>query len=84
LDTELRKREQALVTAGRPLPEDEKIKELKAALTKASRPILTDPALVQLRQDVEVSTKQIANRRLTGAQDLTWALLNTPSFLFNR
>ncbi|MBL9167245.1 MAG: DUF1549 domain-containing protein [Verrucomicrobiales bacterium] len=84
LDTELKKREQALVTASKPVPEDEKIKELKSALTKASRPIQTDPALVQLRQDVEVSSKQIANKRLTGAQDLTWALLNTPSFLFNR
>ena len=27
---------------------------------------------------------QAADRRLTGVQDLAWALVNTPAFLFNR
>jgi len=26
----------------------------------------------------------VANERLTAAQDLTWALINSPAFLFNR
>ena len=30
------------------------------------------------------SKTQMANVRLTGAQDLVWALVNTPAFLFNR
>ena len=83
-DAELRLREQALVVARSPLPSDAKAKELKAELARVSKPVSTDPALVQLRQDIEASARQITNKRLTAAQDLTWALINTPSFLFNR
>ena len=42
-----------------------------------------DPKLVQIRQDVKQSEAQVASKRLTGVQDLTWALINTPAFLFN-
>ena len=83
-DPELRRLQQGLVTARKPLPTDQKINDYRAALTKASRPIFTDAALAQLRQDAELSARQMANRRLTSTQDLAWALINTPSFLFNR
>jgi len=43
-----------------------------------------DPHLAQLRRDVELSRKQLENARLTAAQDLAWALINNPAFLFNR
>jgi hypothetical protein len=33
---------------------------------------------------MDYSTQQAANRRLTAAQDLAWALVNSSSFLFNR
>lgn len=84
LNPELRKLEQALALARKALPEDPKVKELEMSLARASKPIQTDAALIQLRQDAELSTKQLANRRLTGVQDLAWALINTPAFLFNR
>jgi hypothetical protein len=84
IDAELRKKEQTLATARKPLPEDARLKELEMSLARAARPVQTDPALVQLRQDVQASSKQLSNPRLTGAQDLAWALINTPSFLFNR
>ena len=73
----------AWIMEQRPLPADAKMTQLKAALTKAGLPV-TDPApLVQLRKDVAMSIAQSADRRLTGAQDLTWALINNPAFLFN-
>lgn len=83
VDVGLLKQHQALVTAKKPVPEDPTLKKLKADLVVAELPVVIDPKLVQLRTDVEMSTKQNSNPRLTGAQDLTWALINNPAFLFN-
>lgn len=38
----------------------------------------------QLRKSLEIAAAQSAQYRLTGVQDLAWALINTPAFLFNR
>ena len=48
-----------------------------------SQPTKDDPQLVQLRDDVKQSEAQLAKIRLTAAEDLTWALINSPAFLFN-
>ena len=70
--------------ARRPVPEDPRINELQVALAKASEPVRTDPVLVQLRSDAQFSVRQLTDSRLTAAQDLAWALINHPAFLFNR
>jgi hypothetical protein len=80
----LLKKQQALSASKQPLPEDPKLTELKAALKKAELPVLIDSKLLQLRADAEMSEKQLSNKRLVGAQDLAWALINNPAFLFNR
>lgn len=43
-----------------------------------------DPEYARLTKVLEMATQQSAAARLTGAQDLAWALINTPAFLFNR
>jgi WD40 repeat protein len=82
-DAEYRRRDQALIVAKRPLPEDPRLNQLRAEVTKAGEPVKTDATLLQLREDVAASEKQLGNKRLVMAQDLTWALINNPAFLFN-
>ena len=83
-DAEYQKRFTALAQAKKPLPVDPRLMELKAALTKAELPLPPDAKLELLQRDVALSQQQLTTPRLTGAQDLTWALINSPSFLFNR
>jgi hypothetical protein len=84
VDPELAKRNQALAEAKKPLPIDPKLKSLQDSLAYVSKPVPLDARLAQLRQDHEQSKKQADNVRLTAAQDLAWALINSPAFLFNR
>ena len=83
-DSEYWRLSRELTLAKKPLDPDPRHTTLKDALAAASLPIRLDPALVQLRTDAEASKKQITNKRLTAVQDLTWALINNPAFLFNR
>jgi hypothetical protein len=57
---------------------------LRQRLTEVSQPLPIDPKLAELRTAVDLSTRQLQNARLTFAQDLAWALINSPAFLFNR
>jgi WD40 repeat protein/mono/diheme cytochrome c family protein len=82
-DVEFWKRRQAVAKASEPLPADPKFTELQQALTKAEEPILLDQRFSQLREDAITSGKQLKNKRLVVVQDLTWALINSPGFLFN-
>jgi hypothetical protein len=83
MDPELRAKTAALNAGKAPPPADAKLQELRAQLEFARRPIQPDPALLALRRDVEMSVEQAAARRLTAAQDIAWALINSPAFLFN-
>jgi len=70
--------------ANRPVPPDVRLATLKASLAAAEKPVPIDPMLLQLRADAKLSAEQLKNKRLTAAQDITWALVNSPAFLFNR
>ena len=72
-----------LEMAKTPLPADPELKKLEASVAEAKTPIQIDPALVRLRREVQVSAKQLENKRLTAAQDVAWALINNAAFLFN-
>ena len=54
--------------------------EQKARVLQAY--LATDLEYARLQRDVPVTPP--GDARVLGAQDLTWALINTPSFLFNR
>ena len=82
-DPELWRRKSVLAKASMPLPADPKLVELQEALRQAREPVVLDPSLVQLREDARASVEQSGNKRLTAAQDLTWALINSAGFLFN-
>ncbi len=82
-DAELAKKTAALAMARAPLPVEPRLTELRNQLASASRPVPPDARLVQLKRDLEMGSKQVATRRLTAAQDIAWALINSPSFLFN-
>ena len=83
VDPSYEKQQTAIWTARRPLPVDPKLVALKSTLTTAEMPITIDPQLAQLRADHAMSAKQNADKRLTVVQDLAWALMNSPAFLFN-
>jgi hypothetical protein len=82
-DDELSKQLAAALESTKPLPADPKLEQLKKELEYARRPIPEDAQLAALRRDLERSSTQLKNRRLTAAQDLAWALINSPAFLFN-
>ncbi len=73
----------AVATSKHPLPEDSQLVALREQIKTLEVVTPVDRKLVQLRTDFAASQQQIANRRLTLAQDLTWALINSPAFLFN-
>ena len=82
-DGEWRKKVDALNASKAPLPPDPTLVRLKARSDEAGKPLAVDPRLAQLRKDAEMSIAQAAARRLTAAQDVAWALINSPAFLFN-
>lgn len=82
-DATLAAKRAALNEAKKPLPEDPGVTERKERLGFVSQEITEDGKLVRLRADVEFSKKQLEAKRLTATQDLAWALINSPAFLFN-
>jgi len=74
----------ALAEARKPLPADPKIKQFQDRLDLAKKPVPLPPRIARLRRALELSKGQLAKKRIVGAQDLAWAIINTPAFLFNR
>ena len=82
-DGAIRKAQEGLTAAGTAVPPDATLVALEKRKAELSKPTAVDPQLVQLRNDAKQSTQQLERIRLTAAEDLTWALINSPAFLFN-
>ena len=82
-DDEYRKLYGQLEEAKKPLPDDVELVKLEADLAQANKPLALDQQLQQLRRSVALSEEQLSQKRLTVAQDIAWALINSPEFLYN-
>ena len=83
-DPGLRKLNTALAQAKQPAQLDPKLKQLFDHYNAINKPIPVDPKLAELKRARDLSQTQMGNKRLTAAQDIAWALINNPAFLFNR
>ncbi len=72
------------VTAARAMrPVDPKLVQLRGKLARVEKPLPEDPKLKRLERAMRLSDEQLQNRRVTWVQDVAWALINSPAFLFN-
>ncbi|MGB0580430.1 MAG: DUF1549 domain-containing protein [Limisphaerales bacterium] len=83
VDKELAKRQTSLATAKAAVLRDKKEVELENVVKRFEQPLPPDPELVRLQRAKKLSEEQLKNSRLVGMQDLAWALVNSPAFLFN-
>lgn len=72
----------AELAAALAVPADQRSDAQKQTLATHFRSL--DGELARLAADVKRSEEQQKNKRLIGLQDLAWALINNPAFLFNR
>ena len=72
----------AEVAAALAVAADKRSPQQAAALSNHFRSL--DTRWQELNTSVARSAEQLKNRRLLGVQDLAWALINNPAFLFNR
>ena len=82
-DEEYRRLRDRVKEAQQPLPNDARLSKLETDLEQASKSLSLDPNLQQLRRSVALSEKQLGQKRLVVAQDIAWALINSPAFLYN-
>lgn len=82
-DAKLMAKTAKVAELNKPLPEDSGVVARQQKIELLKQPIPVDSLLERYRSDVTYSEKQTQKARLTAAQDLAWALINSPKFLFN-
>ena len=70
------------VAAALAVPKEQRTAEQSAALAAHYRSL--DSELARLNTEVQQAAEQMKNARQIGVQDIAWALINSPAFLFNR
>ncbi|TWT73307.1 Planctomycete cytochrome C [Allorhodopirellula solitaria] len=82
-DAAVQRAQAQLATARKPVPPDQELLALQARQERFATKTADDPDLVALRANVKRSETQREHVRLTAAEDLVWALINSSAFLFN-
>ena len=82
-DATLRRLRQKLKQAETPLADDPVIAEHEQRIKRLRVSTPINPKLANLKRKVEISQQQLDAKRITAVQDLAWALINTPEFLYN-
>ncbi|HIG28095.1 MAG TPA: DUF1553 domain-containing protein [Verrucomicrobiales bacterium] len=82
-DKERQKRKDSLKKAEKARPIDPELKSRQETLVRVEEALTMDPDLKAFRRAADLSYEQTRNKRLTAAQDIAWALINNPAFLFN-
>ena len=82
-DEKLEQLQQAVTEAEKPLAEDPQLANYQRRIEQLRRPSPVDPELAKLQKKLTISERQRQAKRVTAAQDLAWALINTPEFLYN-
>ena len=70
------------VAAALAVPKEQRTAEQAAAIAAHYRSL--DTELARLGGAVQKAAEQAKSARAIGVQDLAWALINNPAFLFNR
>ena len=83
-NSDLKNLVQTVADARKARESDPKLTDLETKIAVAESPLPVDSTLAQLRKDIALSEQQNNQKRLTCAQDIAWAIINTPAFLFNR
>ena len=71
-----------LVAAALAVPKDQRTPDQAATLTSHYKSL--DAEHARLASEVQKAAEQAKSARAVGVQDLAWALINNPAFLFNR
>ncbi|AMV18060.1 DUF1549 domain-containing protein [Planctomyces sp. SH-PL14] len=83
-DAKQKELQTAFDAASKPRNVDPVLVDLQAKLEEAGVPLPIDPKFARLERATKLSEEQLKTARLTAAQDIAWALINSPAFLFNR
>jgi len=84
IDPVLKADRAAVGVASAGVPPNAEVVAAQARVERAKQPVVIDALLERIRADLAQSEIQAKNERLTAAEDLVWALINSPGFLFNR
>ena len=82
-DEALRQLQKAVGRVEQPLPPNPQLAMFEQRIKELSQALPVDSQVLKFQNKVALSRRQRDAKRITAAQDLAWALINNPAFLYN-